>query len=132
MKRLLLLTAVIELGAGLVLMCCPSAAVALLLGSPLEAPAAVTLGRVAGAALLALGVACWFARHDAQRCAARGAITAMTVYNLGAVVVLGVAGLQSQPVGVALWPAVVLHAIMTAWCVMTLLKKPTPIAEKTK
>lgn len=132
MKRLLISTAVIELGAGLALTCCPSAAVALLLHSPLESPAAVTLGRMAGAALLALGVACWFARHDAQSCAARGVITAMTVYNLGAVVVLGVAGIQSQPVGVALWSAVVLHVIMTAWCVKALLKKPTQIAEKTK
>jgi hypothetical protein len=43
---------VIELGAGLALLCCPSATAVLLVGSPLDAPAAVTLGRVAGAALL--------------------------------------------------------------------------------
>lgn len=132
MKHLLAVTALIELGAGLALMCCPSSAVALLLGSPLEAPAAITLGRVAGAALLALGVACWLARHDAQSCAARGVVTAMTLYNLGAVVVLGAAGIQSRPAGVALWPAVVLHASMTVWCVTALLKRTTAIVEKTK
>ena len=66
MKRLLIVTAVIELGAGLALVGLPSAAVALLLGSPLDAPAAVTLGRLAGAALFALGVACWLAHYDAR------------------------------------------------------------------
>jgi hypothetical protein len=132
MKMLLIVTAVIELGAGLALLGFPSSAAALLLGSPLDAPAAVTLGRVAGAALFALGVASWLAHYDAQSCAARGLTSAMVLYNLGAVVILGVAGIQLRPVGVALWPAVALHAAMTAWCVTGLLKKPTPASEDTK
>jgi hypothetical protein len=50
-------TAVIELGAGLALLCFPSTTVALLVGgTPLEAPAALTAARVGGAGLLALGV----------------------------------------------------------------------------
>ena len=57
MKLLLLVTAVIEAGAGVTLLVFPSGCVLLLLGAPLEAAAAVTLGRMAGAALLALGVA---------------------------------------------------------------------------
>ena len=109
MKRLLVVTAIIELGVGLALLCFPSATVALLLGSPLDAPAAVTLGRVARAALLALGVACWLAQYEAQSCAARGLVSAMVLYNLGAVVVLGAAGIRSQEVGIGLWPAIVLH-----------------------
>ena len=64
MKNLLTVSALIELGAGAALLCCPSVTVVLLLGSGLDTSAAVTLGRVAGAALLALGVACWFARDD--------------------------------------------------------------------
>jgi hypothetical protein len=76
MKRLLIVTAVIELGAGLALLCVPSPTVALLLGSPLAAPAAVTLGRVAGAALFALGIANWLAHRDEQSDAARGVIMA--------------------------------------------------------
>jgi hypothetical protein len=120
MKKLLIATAVIEVGAGLALLCCPSAAVALLLGSPLDTPAAVSLGRVAGAALLALGVACWLAHYDDQSGAARGLVSAMVLYNLGAVVVLGAAGIQVRPVGVALWPAVVLHAAMAIWCIVRL------------
>jgi len=131
MRLLLAVTAVIEVGAGLALLFWPSAAVALLLGSGLDTPAAVTLGRLAGAALFALGVACWFARHDVRSCAARGLASAMVLYNLGAVVILGVAGTQLRPVGVALWPVVVLHAAMTVWCVTSLLCKPAQTNDKT-
>jgi threonine/homoserine/homoserine lactone efflux protein len=65
-------TAVIELGAGLALLCSPSAAAVLLLGAPLEAPAAFTVARLGGAGLLALGVTCWLARGDTQSPSARG------------------------------------------------------------
>ena len=131
MKRLLMVTAVIELGTGVALLCFPSATVTLLLGSGLDTPAAVALGRVAGAALFALGVGCWLAQYDAQSCAARGLVSAMVLYNLGAVVILDVAGIRSQPVGIALWPAVVLHAAMTVWCATQLLRKPTSINHTT-
>jgi hypothetical protein len=116
MRQLLELTAIIEGSTGLALLVAPSMVVLLLLGSPLEASTGVTLGRVAGAALLALGVACGLARDETQSVAARGLIIAMTVYNVGAVVVLGAAGIGARPVGVVLWPAVILHAVMTAWC----------------
>lgn len=123
MKILLAVTAVIEVGAGVALICFPSATVALLLGSGLDTSAVVTLGRLAGAALFALGIACWLAQYDAQSRAARGLVSAMVLYNLGAVVILGSAGVRSQPVGVALWPAIVLHAVMTVWCIACILKK---------
>jgi hypothetical protein len=48
----------------------------------------------------------------------------MVLYNLGAVVILGAAGLQSQSVGIALWPAVVLHAAMAVWCIVCLQRSP--------
>jgi hypothetical protein len=113
-------TAVIEAGAGLALLCFPSAAVALLLGTPLETADASTVARVGGAALLTLGVAFWLARGDTQSRAARGLVAAMVLYNLGVAVILGAAGLRSQSVGIVLWPAVVLHAAMTIWCIMSL------------
>lgn len=80
-KSLFVVTAVIEAGAGLALMTWPSAAVMLLLGSSLDNLAGLTLGRVAGAALLALGVACWLARRDAESPSAAGLIVAMLLYN---------------------------------------------------
>jgi hypothetical protein len=118
-------TAVIELGAGVALLCFPSATVALLLGSSLDIPEAMTLARVAGTALFALGVACWLAQYDTESCAERGLVSAMVLYNLGAVIILSAAGIRSKPVGVALWPAVILHAVMAVWCVTSLLRKPT-------
>jgi hypothetical protein len=123
MNRLLKLTAIIEAATGLGLAAVPAAVVRLLLGAEISG-ASIPLGRVAGVALLALGVACWLARHDAQSCAARGLVSAMVLYNLGSVVILGAAGLQSQPVGIALWPAVVLHAVMAVWCAGCLLRSP--------
>lgn len=127
MKRLLTATAVIELGAGLALLGFPSAASRLLLGVPLEGPAGSVVARVGGAGLLALGTACWLARIDARSRAARGVVGAMLLYNLGAFVVLGVAGLRGHPVGVALWPAVGLHLAMTAWCVARLSREASGI-----
>ena len=125
MKRLLIVIAMIELGAGFALLCCPSATVALLVGSGLDTSAAVTLGRVAGAALCALGLACWLARDDTQSRAARGLVSAMALYNLGVVIILGSAGLGSQSVGIVLWPAVILHAVMAVWCVACLRRSPS-------
>ena len=132
MKTLLRVTAVLEGVTGLTLLLSPALTVSLLLGASLDRPAAVTLGRVAGMALLALGVACGLAHYDAQSRAARGLITAMTLYNLGAVVILCTAGIGSQPVGVALWPTVVLHAGMTVWCITPLLGKPTQVSKEAK
>jgi hypothetical protein len=122
MKTFHTVTALLEAGAGVALGCCPSAVVALLLGSPLDSPAAVILGRLTGAALLVLGVACWLARGDAQSRAARGLVAAMLVYNLGAVALFAFAGIGLGLHGVALWPAMVLHAAMAVWCIVCLLK----------
>jgi hypothetical protein len=114
-------TAVIEVGAGLALLCIPSAAVQILLGATLEAPAALAVARVGGAALLALGVACWLARGDTKSRAARGLVAAMVTYNLGVALILAAAGIRLSPVGFVLWPAaVVLHAAMAIWCIMSL------------
>ena len=120
MKSLLIVTSLIEAGAGVALLAVPAFAVQLLLGSPLDAPAAVILGRVAGVALFALGVACWFAGGDTKSRAARGLVAGMLLYNVGVAVMLAMAGIQSHLAGVALWPAVILHAAMAFWCVACL------------
>jgi hypothetical protein len=124
MNRLLKLTAIIEAATGLGLVAVPAIVVRLLLGAEISG-ASISLGRVTGVALLALGVACWFASYDVQNRAARGLSSAMVLYNLGVALILGAAGLQSQPAGTALWPAVILHAVMGAWCVTTLRRNPS-------
>ena len=129
MKRLLKLTGIIETATGLGLVAVPSVVVRLLLGSPLGTSAAVMLARVAGAALLALGVACWLARDDTQSRAARGLVVAMLMYNLVATAVLAFAGIGLGLHGVVLWPAVVLHAAMAVWCVVCLRRSPQNITD---
>jgi hypothetical protein len=110
----------IEAGAWVALLFLPSRAVELLLGAPLESSDASTVARVAGTALLTLGAACWLARGDGESRAARGLVSAMVIYNLGVAPILGAAGIRSKRVGVVLWPAVVLHTVMTIWCIMSL------------
>jgi putative effector of murein hydrolase LrgA (UPF0299 family) len=119
-KYLFVVTAVVEAGTGMALVLQPSVPVALLLGSPLSMTAEVTLGRIAGAALLSLGLACWLARNDEHSRAATGLIVSMLLYNTAAVAVLAYTGVVSQRVGVALWPGVLLHTVLAAWCVARL------------
>jgi hypothetical protein len=124
MKPLFLTTAALEAGAGFGLLAVPSAFAQLLLAVPLESAAARTVARVGGTGLLALAVAAWFASQDSQSRAARGLAVAMLLYNTGATLILGGAGLQLDSTGIGLWPVVLLHAVMTAWCV-TLLFRPS-------
>ena len=120
MKNLLTVSALIELGAGAALLCCPSVTVVLLLGSGLDTSAAVTLGRVAGAALLALGVACRLARHDQHSRATRGLVAAMLLYDVAVAALLAFAGFASDLDGVGSGPAVLLHSAMAVWCIVCL------------
>jgi hypothetical protein len=124
MKPLFIVIAALELGAGLALLCCPSFTVALLIGSGLDTSAAVTLGRVAGAALSALGLVCWLARDDTRSRAARGLVSTMLLYNVAVAAILAFAGLGFGLHGIALWPAVVLHTIMAVWCSASLRRSP--------
>lgn len=121
MKRLLQLTALLEAPTGLALLAVPALVVRLLLGAEISG-AALPLGRVAGAAVFALGVACWLASHDLESCATRGVVSAMVIYNIATALVLGTADIQSPPGGMLLWPAVILHVVMAAWGVTCLLR----------
>ena len=107
-------------------------AVKLLLGSALETPAAMTVLRVGGAGLFALGIACWLACGDAQSRAARGVVAAMLFYDIGAAVILAFAGLGLGLHGLGLWPAVLLHACAErlVHCVFTMSASCLRIAEQ--
>ena len=89
-----------------------------MLGSRLDGHAAGIVGRVAGAALLSLGVACWLAHDDRSNPALSGLVTAMLLYNTAAFAVLFYAGAGLKLVGVLLWPATVLPAALAVWCLM--------------
>ena len=86
-KPLFIATAVIEVGAGLALAIAPALPVLVLIGAPLDTPAGLLVARLAGAALIALGTACWLARNE-RNLAAGGLIVSMLFYNAAAAVLL--------------------------------------------
>ncbi|RUT99986.1 hypothetical protein EOD23_24135, partial [Mesorhizobium sp. USDA-HM6] len=63
-KLFLVVVAAVEAATGLGLLLLPSVAFALLLGLEGAAVEAIFVGRIAGAALVAIGVASWMARKD--------------------------------------------------------------------
>src|SRR5882724_10813425 len=62
-RSLLIVTALVEVGTAMGLLATPSLTVELLLGTGLSSPPSLVVGRVTGAALIALGAACWLARN---------------------------------------------------------------------
>jgi hypothetical protein len=97
-------TGALEAATGLVLLMAPSVLVELLLGAAPGTPAGVTVSRVAGVALLALGVACWLAREDPAGRAAKGLVAAVLLYNVAVVAIMVLAWISLELFGIAFWP----------------------------
>ena len=115
--KVLKLTAVVEAATGLALMADPGLVVTLLLGAELSGEF-VALGRVAGVALFALGLACWPERQGSQAKSDAPAFRAMLTYNALVGFYLAYLGAVAHQAGVLLWPAAVLHvavAIVLVW-----------------
>ena len=120
MKLLLTFAAVLEAGAGLVLLLLPIATSSALLGAPLDTPSGLVVARIAGAALVALAIACWQARNGERESAAIGVVEAMLFYNFAAAMVLMYANIRLHLRSALLWPVIVLHLGVGAWCVSNL------------
>jgi hypothetical protein len=103
MKRVIILAALGEAVTGLALLIVPSLVGRLLLGEELTG-VAVPVARVAGIALIALAVACWPGPP----------LVGMLTYVAVVTLYLAYIGLVGGLTGVLLWPAVVLHVILTA------------------
>ena len=102
-NRLLALAASAEAATGLALLVVPSLVGQLLLGAE-GAGVAIPVARVLGIALIALGVACW---------PGRTALCGMLTYSAAVTLYLLYLGVRGKWVGPLLWPAVVLHAVLT-------------------
>jgi hypothetical protein len=103
MKRVLVLAAVSEAATGAALLIVPSLVGQLLFGAEL-AGIAMIVARVTGIALIALGVACWPGTP----------LVGMLTYSAAVTLYLAYVGFAGGLTGILLWPAVVLHAILTA------------------
>ena len=125
MRKLLAVTAWVEVSTGVALIAAPGPVVSLLAGAVLDT-AGWLVARVAGAALLALGLACWLARNDGRRPATLGLVAAMLLYNLMAAALLVHAGISLQLTAIGLWPAVALHVALALWCVICLKAEVAP------
>ena len=106
-----------EVGAGLALVVAPALVIGLLF-SPSEIQTAVAIARLAGAALLSLGAACWWARHDGGGAASRPLVSGLLLYN-AAVVALVLAG-NFGSVDPLLLAIILVHGAMASWCVWLL------------
>ena len=102
MKRVLIFAAVGEAGMGLALLFLPSLVGLLLLGKELTG-IAIPVARLAGIALVALGVACWPGTP----------LVGMLTYSAAVTLYLAYLGFAGGLTGILLWPAVVLHLILT-------------------
>ena len=115
-RALMTVTVLAETPVGLMLLLSPPLVPRLLLAASLEEPAAMIVSRVAGAALLALSVACWISRDDGASRAQRGLVAALLIYNLATLAVLAHAGAIAGLGGGLLWPVAALHAALAVWC----------------
>jgi hypothetical protein len=120
-KLFLSVTAFVEAATGLCLLVLPAALFRILLGLNHASVDATFVGRLAGAALLAIGVASWMARTDTRTPAYLGLLTGIFIYDAAASMLLAYAGAVLRIAGALLWPAVAIHAILALWCCRCLL-----------
>jgi hypothetical protein len=102
MNRLLAFAAISETATGLALVLAPSLVARLLLGEEVSGVAA-EVARVAGIALVSLGIACW----------PGSAMLGMLTYSAAIMAYLAYLGFSGGSTGMLLWPAVILHVILT-------------------
>ncbi|MDP9137511.1 MAG: hypothetical protein M3N38_04965 [Pseudomonadota bacterium] len=121
LTRFLGIAGVLESLTALALLASPSRVASILLQSPLDAPAEV-VGRIAGAGLLSLGIACWLSRKTPLTPAGLGVAWALLAYNFIACVTLACAGAAMASGGIPALGASVLHGLFGVVLLATLIR----------
>jgi hypothetical protein len=114
-------TALSEGATGIALLATPAVLLSLLLGVSQPAMETLIAARIAGAALVALGISCWLARSDRPSPSQTGLLCGMLFYDAAAALLLILAGIRWTLAGIGLWPAVTLHSAMGIWCLTCLI-----------
>jgi len=102
MNKVLIFAAAAEAATGLALLIIPSLVGLLLLGEELSG-VAIPAARVAGIALIALGIACWPGPP----------LAGMLSYSTVVTLYLAYLGFVGGLVGIFLWPVVALHLVLS-------------------
>jgi hypothetical protein len=116
MKKVLTVTAVVEVATGMALLIVPSLVGRLLFGEELTG-IVIPVARVLGTALIALGVGCW---------PGSTALCGMLTYGALVTLYLAYLGLTGEWVGPLLWPVVALHGILTVLLARAWFQSRTP------
>ena len=116
MKKVLTVAAVAEAATGAALIVAPSLVGRLLFGAEFTG-VANPAARLTGIALLALGVGCW---------PGSTALCGMLTYGALVTLYLAYLGVTGEWVGPLLWPAVVLHGILTVLLARELFQSRKP------
>jgi NADH:ubiquinone oxidoreductase subunit K len=102
MKKIFIFAAVAEATIGVALLIVPSLVGQLLLGQEFTG-VTIPVARVTGIALVALGISCWPGPP----------LVGMFIYSAAVTLYLAYLGFAAGLAGVLLWPAVVLHLIVS-------------------
>jgi hypothetical protein len=110
MKKLLIITALGEGAFGLLLLVYPPIALHALFGVEIldVDGLSVIMSRIAGVAIIGLGVACWPSRTGESRQQFYG----MLAYSILVMLYLLRIGVRGVLVGPFLWPAVIVHLVL--------------------
>ena len=132
-NTILLVAAIAEAASGLIVLAIPSIALPALFGIEIDG-AAIIMSRIAGVALIGLGVACWPGRVPLVGAPLSGAnqgniqqLYGVLTYSVLVTLYLIRIGIRGAPVGPLLWPAVIVHAVLIILLVVAGFKarKPT-------
>ncbi|TCR70156.1 hypothetical protein [Bosea sp. BK604] len=114
MKKVLIVAAIGEIAMGLALLLVPSSVALLLLGQEPDG-IAMMVARVTGIALIALGIACWPGPP----------LVGMLGYSTAIAAYLAYLGYSGGSTGLLLWPAVVLHVVLSALLGCGAMRRPS-------
>jgi hypothetical protein len=118
-KLLLQVMAFINVMAGIAFIVFPVFLSWLVLGVSLSEPAAVVVSRIAGVAVLSLGIVCWMVASEGRSKPGKSLVTGLAIYNTLVMMVMVYSITIQDFTSSGLWVVILLHAILAGWCIRT-------------